>query len=279
MGLLLQGPPLLWRCLVCRHHLKKPYLGWQILTSTLWLPKWSSEMWSDFPKITQQSRGRAETHARVSEALSLWTPGGGVVSGKLMLNWGSEKATELREGLQWVREIADQRPVLLFHIVNLCPRTTSLSLSTELPEGRFPYLLLKYQASVFLRPKVAHMLIKAAAAKSSVVSDSVRPHRRQPTRLPHPWDSPGKNTGMGCHFLLQCVKVKSLSRVRLLATAWTAAHQVPPSMGFSRQEYWSRVPLPSPLTIWIWLIVSLDLDAVSILAVKSGGTNVMSHYW
>ena len=68
------------------------------------------------------------------------------------------------------------------------------------------------------------------------------------TRLPHPWDSPGKNTGVGCHFLLQCikVKVKSLSRVRLLATPWTAAYQTPPSMGFSRQEYWSGLPLPSP---------------------------------
>ena len=43
------------------------------------------------------------------------------------------------------------------------------------------------------------------------------------------------------------VKVKSLSRVRLLATPWTAAHQAPPPMGFSRQEYWSGVPLPSPL--------------------------------
>ena len=42
------------------------------------------------------------------------------------------------------------------------------------------------------------------------------------------------------------VKVKSLSRVRLLATPWTAAHQAPQSMGFSRQEYWSGVPLPSP---------------------------------
>ena len=41
------------------------------------------------------------------------------------------------------------------------------------------------------------------------MSDSVRPHRRQPTRLPRPWDSPGKNTGVGCHFLLQCMKVKS----------------------------------------------------------------------
>ena len=40
------------------------------------------------------------------------------------------------------------------------------------------------------------------------MSDSVWPHRRQPTRLPHPWDSPGKNTGVGCHFLLQCMKMK-----------------------------------------------------------------------
>ena len=202
------------------------------------------------------------------------------------------------------------------------------------------------------------------------MSDSVRPHRRQPTRLPRPWDSPGKNTGVDCHFLLQCkkgksesevaqscpilsnpmdcslpgssvhgifqarvlewgaiafsisphsedlfqvtikysiwsnisseilyaaaaaaakslqscptlcypidgsppgfpvpgivqartlewvaisfsnawkwkVKVKSLSHVRFLATPWTAAYQAPPSMGFSRQEYWSGVPMPS----------------------------------
>ena len=47
----------------------------------------------------------------------------------------------------------------------------------------------------------------------SVVSDSVRPHRQQPARLCHPWDSPGKNTGVGCHFLLQCMKVKGESEV------------------------------------------------------------------
>ena len=41
------------------------------------------------------------------------------------------------------------------------------------------------------------------------MSDSVRAHRQQPTRLPHPWDSPGRNTGVGCHFPLQCMKVKS----------------------------------------------------------------------
>ena len=63
------------------------------------------------------------------------------------------------------------------------------------------------------------------------MSDSVQPHRRQPTRLPCPWDSPGKNTGVGCHFLLQCMIVKNESEVtqsvRLLATPWTAAHQAP----------------------------------------------------
>ena len=45
------------------------------------------------------------------------------------------------------------------------------------------------------------------------MSDSLRPHRRQPTRLCRPWDSPGKDTGVGCHFLLQCMKVKSESEV------------------------------------------------------------------
>jgi len=44
----------------------------------------------------------------------------------------------------------------------------------------------------------------------------VRPHRRQPTKLPHPWESPGKNTGVGSHFLLQCMKVKSESEVARL---------------------------------------------------------------
>ena len=134
-------------------------------------------------------------------------------------------------------------------------------------------------------------------SESEVVSDSLWPRGLQPTRLLRPWDSPGKSTGVGCHFLLQCmkvksesevaqscptlhdpmacclpgfsvhgilqarvlewvaisfskawkwkVKVKSLSHARLLVTPWTAAYQAPPSMGFSRQEYWSGLPLPS----------------------------------
>ena len=48
---------------------------------------------------------------------------------------------------------------------------------------------------------------------ASVVSDSMQPHGLQPTRLPRPWNSPGKNTGVGCHFLLCCMKVKSESEV------------------------------------------------------------------
>ena len=50
-------------------------------------------------------------------------------------------------------------------------------------------------------------------AKSPQSCPTVRPHRRQPTRLPRPWNPPGKNTGVGCHFLLQCMKVKSESEV------------------------------------------------------------------
>jgi len=63
------------------------------------------------------------------------------------------------------------------------------------------------------------------------------------------WDFPGKNAGVGCHFLLQCMKMKSESEVAqscpTLHDPWIAAYQAPPSMGFSRQEYWSGVPLPS----------------------------------
>ena len=100
------------------------------------------------------------------------------------------------------------------------------------------------------------------------MSDSVWSHRWQPTRLHCPWDSPGKNTGVGCHFLLQCVKmkvkVKSLSRVRLFSTPWTTAYQAPLSMGFSRQEYWSGVPLPSPnQTLWRCITVYLNWSLVS----------------
>ena len=82
------------------------------------------------------------------------------------------------------------------------------------------------------------------------MSNSMQPHRWQPTRLCCPWDSPGKNTGVGCHFLLQCMKVKSESEVSQLCLTLSDPIEVnPPGSsihGFSRQEYWSWVSLPSP---------------------------------
>ena len=85
---------------------------------------------------------------------------------------------------------------------------------------------------------------------ASVMSNFVQPHRWQPTRLPHR-DSLGKNTGVGCHFLLQCMKLKSESEViqSCLTLSDPMDCSLPGSslsMGFSRQEYWSGVPLPSP---------------------------------
>ena len=77
-------------------------------------------------------------------------------------------------------------------------------------------------------------------------------HRRQPSRLPRPWDSPGRTLEWVAISFSNAwkwkVKVKLLSRVQLFTTPWTAAYQAPLSMGFSRQEYWSGVPLPSPET-------------------------------
>ena len=82
------------------------------------------------------------------------------------------------------------------------------------------------------------------------MSDSVRPHRRRPTRPCCPWDSPGKNTGVGCHFLLQHMKVKRESEVTqsCLTLSDPMNCSLPGSsvQGFSRQEYWNGLPLPSP---------------------------------
>ena len=104
----------------------------------------------------------------------------------------------------------------------------------------------------------------------SVVSNSLRPHELQPTRLLCPWNSPGKNTGVGCHFLLQGISLTQgsnpglphcrqtlyclsyqgspnlLSCVRLFVIPWTAVYQASPSIKYSRQQYWSGLPFLSP---------------------------------
>ena len=114
-----------------------------------------------------------------------------------------------------------------------------------------------YQTHLLQLPKPACSRAHAAAAAKSCQScptlcdpiDSSPPGSQL-------WDSPGKNTGVGYHFLLQCMKVKSESELiqscPILWTPWTAAYQAPRSMGYSRQEYWSGVPciyMPSLLSL------------------------------
>ena len=71
---------------------------------------------------------------------------------------------------------------------------------------------LKCSFEEFVREKVVFPSYSSAIFPF-LVSDSLQPQRWQPTRVPRPWDSPGNNTGVGCHFLLQCMKVKSESEV------------------------------------------------------------------
>ena len=93
------------------------------------------------------------------------------------------------------------------------------------------------------------------------MSDSVRPHRHQPTRLPCPWDSPGKNTGVGCHFLLQCMKGKSESESEVTQLCPTLLDpmdcSLPGSSIHGIFQYWSGVPVPSPKGIWDDTIFSI----------------------
>ena len=85
------------------------------------------------------------------------------------------------------------------------------------PKGKINHKLSLSQitsavASALERPvKFAQDSADAKSQADALMSDSVQPHRQQPTRLHRPWDSLGKNTGVGCHFLLQCMKVKNES--------------------------------------------------------------------
>ena len=126
-------------------------------------------------------------------------------------------------------------------------RTSKLQFAADQPSTGECWIPTKKIPYIQGQRRSPSKLVAAAAAKSLQSCPTLCDHRWQPIRLQHPWDSPGKNTGVGCHVLLQCVKVKSLSCVQILVTPWTAAYQAPPSMGFSRQEYWSGVPLPSRL--------------------------------
>ena len=105
----------------------------------------------------------------------------------------------------WSQEILDHKP-----------SAVASHWRAEEPLGKFLLQTIRLFAWVRISWKSKLVLIKVIQGccwVASVVSDSEWPHRRQPTRLPRPWDSPGKNTGVGCHCLLQCMKVKSESEV------------------------------------------------------------------
>ena len=124
------------------------------------------------------------------------------------------------------------------------------------------------------------------------MSDSVQPHRQQPIKLLWPWDSPGKNTRVGCHFLLQCMKVKRESEVAqsCLTLSDPMDCSLPGSSvhGFSRQEYWSGVPLPSLRCITRTQVKQSFCSPPCLLKLKGqevelrtvlGGENRMKEKW
>ena len=131
-----------------------------------------------------------------------------------------------------------------------------------------------YLIKIFTRVRHNAYNVYCCCYVASVVFYSVRPHRRQPTRLPRPWDSPGKNTTVGCRFLLQClkVKVKSLSHVGLLATPWTAAYPAPLPVDFPGKS--TGVGENGIVFIYIYIYISERAMAPhsSILAWKTPWT-------
>ena len=110
-----------------------------------------------------------------------------------------------------------------------------------------------------MSPQVLGTWSTVPAAKSLQSCPTLRPQRWQPTRLPRPWDSPGKNTGVGCHFLLQCMKVKSESEVAQLCPTLSDPMDCSPP-GFSvhgifqaRVLEWGAIAfsVTTPLSIWM----------------------------
>ena len=114
------------------------------------------------------------------------------------------------------------------------------------------------------------------------MSDSVWPQRRQPTRLPHPWDSPGKNTGVEYYCLLQFMKVKSEVAQSCPTLSNPMDHSLPGSSvhGISRQEYWNGVPLPSSFKYTLPYIKQITIkDLLYITAEKEMATHSSVLAW
>ena len=115
-----------------------------------------------------------------------------------------------------------QQPTRLLHPWDSPGKNTGVGCHSLL-QGIFPTqgsnlrLMSPALAGRFFTTSATQCLGPAATAKSLQSCPTVRPQRQQPTRLPCPWDSPGKNAGVGCHFLLQCMKVKSESESEVVS--------------------------------------------------------------
>ena len=108
---------------------------------------------------------------------------------------------------------------MMFSCVCLGPNLSFHKDMSKIRLGAYPTIVSLQLNCVHLQPIITNYCCCCCCCcckVASVVSDSVWPCRRQPARLPRPWDSPGKNTGVGCHFFLQCMKVKSEGEVAQL---------------------------------------------------------------
>ena len=140
-----------------------------------------------------------------------------------------------------------------YRIVYSCvSEVFDISLTPHSKQFKIWQMLWRENSSVFVAMQISQFVYSAAAAANSLQSCPTLcdPMDSSPPGSLRPWDSPGKNTGVGCISFSNAwkwkVKVMSLSCVWLLASPWTSAYQAPPSMGFSRQDFWSGVPSPSP---------------------------------
>ena len=171
--------------------------------------------------------------------------------------------------LTFTHQVLSSPPILAFFICSLWSISAHLLMKASHPA---PFVLVFHLQTAlsksFFWPR--SLVAAATAAKSLQSCQTLWDHRavrQQPTKLPCPWDSPGNNTGVGCHFLLQCMKVKSESEVAQscptlrnpmdCSLPGTSVH------GIFRQDHWSALPLPSlcslvnniqmPLTPYRWL--------------------------
>jgi len=182
-------------------------------------------------------------HYRLNGHEFEWTPGVGDGQGGLgCCNWWSRKESDTTEQLNWTEQSIWERG-------KAQRRKLKLIIVTQNAVINILMLIAIFIEDILFPKKYICGRVTPCCCVASVVSDSVRPHRWQPTRLPVPGILQARTLEWVAISFSNAWKwkVKSESEVAqscpTLATPWTAAYQAPPSMGFSRQKYWSGVPL------------------------------------